>query len=72
MESLKINLLNPKAKMLLEQLAELNLISIEEDNQNDIKSVLNRLRAKNKGTVNFDEITQEVELVRAKLYGKKA
>ena len=71
METLRIEIVNKKAKKILQDLADLNLINIQE--KNPIKSfqdLLNRLRNQ-KGAPSLQEITREVELVREKRYGKK-
>lgn len=71
METLRIDIINPKAKRILKELAELNLINIrEKDSIKSFDSLLNRLRTKGKG-ISLDEITKEVEIVRSKRYGKK-
>ena len=69
MATLTIELLNPKAKKLLEDLAELRLISISEKPSNPFISTIEKLRAK-KAALSLDEIAKEVETVRTKRYGK--
>jgi hypothetical protein len=68
METLKIDVLNPKAVQLLKDLADLDLIAIHENNDNDLMIALARLRRQASSAPSFDEITSEVELVRAKRY----
>ena len=63
MESITVEILNPKAKKLLEDLAELNLISIS-NSKPSLDNLLNILRSDN--APSFEEITKEVENVRAK------
>jgi hypothetical protein len=71
METLRIDIVNPKAKKIIKELAELNLISIrDKDPVKAFQKLLSKLREKN-GTISQDEITKEVELVRAKRHGKK-
>lgn len=71
METLRIDIVNPKAKRIIKDLADLNLINIrDKDPMKYFEILLNRLRNKGKG-ISFDEITKEVELVRSKRYGKK-
>jgi hypothetical protein len=71
METLKIDIVNPKAKRIIKELADLNLISIHDKNPlKSFESLLTRLRKKT-GKISLEEITKEVELVRAKRYGKK-
>jgi hypothetical protein len=70
METLRIDIVNPKAKGLIKNLADLNLIAIRTNEPaNSIQAILRKLRNK-KATLSFDEITKEVESVRAKRYGK--
>lgn len=69
MASLNIEILNPKAKKLLQDLAELRLISISEKDSNPFMEVVKKLRSK-KAKISMDEITKEVEAVRTKRYGK--
>jgi len=71
METLRIDIVNPKAKRIIKDLADLNLINIRDKNpMKAFEELLDKLRNKGKG-VSLDEITKEVELVRAKRYGKK-
>jgi hypothetical protein len=71
METLRIDIVNPKAKRIIKDLADLNLINIrDKDPLKSFENLLNRLRTKGKG-ISLDEITKEVELVRSKRYGKK-
>lgn len=71
METLRIEIVNKKAKKILKDLADLNLINIQErDPMKAFKNLLNRLRS-NKDTPSLQEITREVELVRGKRYAKK-
>ncbi|HTA28333.1 MAG TPA: hypothetical protein VK809_11120 [Bacteroidia bacterium] len=68
MNTLRIDILNPKATRILKELADLNLISIQDNSKNGFASVLKRLRAKSKSAPTLDEITAEVEKVRSKRY----
>lgn len=68
MNSLRIDIINPKATKLLRDLEELNLISIQDESKLSFIKVLNRIRAKSKTTLSLEEITKEVEIVRAKRY----
>ncbi len=71
METLRIDIVNPKAKRIIKDLADLNLINIRDKNPiKAFEKLLDNLRTKGKG-ISLDEITKEVELVRAKRYGKK-
>jgi hypothetical protein len=71
MKSFQIDILNPKAVKLLQDLADLELISFRKTEDN-LQSVIRRLREK--ASVNppsLEEITKEVEIVRAKRYASK-
>ncbi|MBE9510369.1 MAG: hypothetical protein IMY71_05780 [Bacteroidetes bacterium] len=72
MEILRIEILNPKAKKLLQDLAALNLIRFKDkvDSITAFKDLLARLRAPADDPPSLDEITREVEAVREKRYGK--
>jgi hypothetical protein len=68
MATMNIEIINPKAKKLLQDLADLRLISISEKT-NPFLDVIKKLRSQ-KATISIDEITKEVESVRHKRYGK--
>jgi len=71
METLTIDIVDPKAKRIIENLQDLNLISIQDnDTVKSFQILLNRLKTKKKG-ISLREITKEVESVRSKRYGKK-
>lgn len=70
MDTLRINILNPKAIKLLKDLADMNIISIQDNSKNGFEDILKRLRAKKDVAPTLEEITQEVEAVRNKRYGK--
>ncbi len=71
METMKIDIVNPKAKRILKDLADLDLINIRDKNPiKSFEALLLKLRTKRKG-ISLEEITKEVELVRSKRYGKK-
>jgi hypothetical protein len=71
METIRIDILNPKAKSLLKDLADLKLIRIQKEKTNsDFKELLNKLRINSKETLSLDEITAEVEAVRKARYEK--
>lgn len=66
METIRIEILNPKAKNLLKDLADLNLIKInKEKTKYDFSSLLKKLRSKSSSNqISLEEITKEVEEVR--------
>lgn len=70
MNTMRINILNPKATKLLKDLADLNLIEIQHTPKNGFASVLKKLRSKSSSAPTLDEITSEVELVRAKRHAR--
>lgn len=70
MTTMRIDILNPKAAKLLKDLADMNLIAIQDTSKNGFVSVLKKLRSKAKLAPTFEEITSEVELVRSKRYAK--
>ena len=71
MESLKIEIINPKAKQLLKNLADLKLIRIKkEPAKSDFSELLNKLREQSDKAPSLDEITKEVEAVRKARYEK--
>ena len=72
MEILRIEILNPKAKKLLQDLAALNLIRFKNkvDSMTAFNDLLTRLRSQADDPPSLDEITREVEAVRQKRYGK--
>jgi len=69
MESLSVEIINPKAKTLLRNLAAMNLIQIK--NQPTLASMLATLRRNEAQVPSLEEITQEVELVRQARYDRK-
>jgi len=65
METLKIDILNPKAKSLLQNLADLKLIRIQNDKtRSEFRELLNKLRKNADKAPSSGEITKEVEAVR--------
>ena len=59
MDVLNIEILNPKAKKLLQDLAELKLISINKNTSNPFFDIINKIRSK-KVNISLEEITKEV------------
>lgn len=65
----QVNVLNPKATKLLQDLADLDLISLQETATDDFLNAINAVRKEAAtDTPTLEEITEEVELVRAKRY----
>jgi hypothetical protein len=69
MSTLKVEILNPKAAKLLKDLADLNLIAINEIPENGFSKALARFRTKSQKP-SLEEITAEVESVRAQRHGR--
>ncbi|MFM6975357.1 MAG: hypothetical protein ACKOW2_00705 [Sphingobacteriaceae bacterium] len=68
----QVDILNPKATKILMDLADLKLIAIKVDSDDKFLEVVAKLREN--AAVNppsLEEITKEVELVRAKRYAAK-
>ncbi|MBW8333365.1 MAG: hypothetical protein K0M40_15170 [Prolixibacteraceae bacterium] len=70
METMSIQIKNPKAKQLLKDLESLNLITIK--SKPSLSMMLEKLRKKSQNAPTLEEITSEVEKVRQLRYDKKA
>jgi len=71
METFRIEILNPKAKSLLKDLADLDLIRIKKGKvKSEFQELLEKLRINADNAPSDDEITREVELVRKARYEK--
>ena len=70
MNTIQVNILNPKADIILKDMEKQNLIAIQKPSKSSLQSVLNNLRSNAKTAPSLKEITKEVELVRAKRYTK--
>ena len=71
METIRIDILNPKARSLLNNLADLDLIRIKKEKvKSEFKELLDRLRINSDESPSLDEITAEVEAVRKSRYEK--
>ncbi len=70
METVQVDILNPKAKKLLKDLADLNLIKIKRGKKPDFSALLAKLRSKTGEEISLEEITKEVEIVRRSRYEK--
>jgi len=73
METITIDILNPGAKKIIFELAELKLIAINKspDFQTRYKMLLDKLRSNCDSAPSLEEITREVESVRAQRYAKR-
>lgn len=71
METIRIDILNPKAKALLKDLANENLIRVREEAPDpDFSELLIKFRSKADEAPSLEEITSEVEAVRKARYEK--
>ena len=72
MITLQVDILNPKAIKLLENLEELKLISIRNSPEDDgFLKLVTKFRAKAKtNPPSLEDITKDVEIVRSKRYGE--
>ena len=69
METLKIEIVNPKARNILRDLADLNLIKIRRSKvKSELDDLLERFRINADSVPDLSEITREVELVRNDRY----
>jgi hypothetical protein len=71
METLKVDILNPRARKLLRNLADQNLIAIHEHKSNYFQQLLTDLRSQSTQVPDLDVITAEVEKVRTRRYSTK-
>jgi hypothetical protein len=69
METLRIEIVNPKAKSLIRSLADMNLIRIKKEGaKSKFSEILTRLRKNSEDAPTLEEITAEVEAVRKARY----
>lgn len=74
METIRIEIRNPKAMQLLKDLADLKLIAFadKDDKINQLKSILKQLRSNAEYAPSLEEITNEVEEARRERYEAKS
>jgi len=71
MESIRIEILNPKAKSLIKNLADMDLIRIKKEKEkSELAELLDKLRMHSENAPSLEEITKEVESVRKARYEK--
>ena len=69
METLTIDLINPKAKKLLKDLMDLKLINIRKtETKSKLQSFFDQIRTDCVDEITMEEITAEVEAVRQERY----
>jgi len=73
MKTYQIQVLEPRARKLLEELANLKLIKIEEmdEPKEQFRKLVGKIRSKSNKKPSLADITKEVETVRKKRYAKK-
>ena len=74
MVSIQVEILNPEARSLLEELAKLKLILITDldDPKSQFAQLVKKLRDRNTSDLSLEDITKEVESVRSERFkGKK-
>ena len=72
METLTVDIINPKAKKLLEDMEDLNLITINNNKAVErLERLIGKIRSTDGPTPTLDEITKEVEIVRQQRYEQK-
>ncbi len=72
MKTFTLQILDPKAQGLLDELVRLNFIRLEEieEKDYDFKKLISKLRSKDKFSPSSEEIQKEVVAVRKKRYAK--
>ena len=71
METIKIEIVNPKARSLIQNLADMDLIRIKKEKaKSELVELLDSLRKHSENALSLEEITREVELVRKARYAK--
>jgi hypothetical protein len=71
MSIFQIKILNPKAIKLIQDLADLELISISQPKESGFFNLLAKLRSKAEFVPSLEEITKEVDKIRAERYEQK-
>lgn len=71
METYRIEILNPKAKSLLKNLADMNLTRLKKEKKKaELSDMLSKLRENSENAISAEEISKEVEKVRSSHYEK--
>jgi|JFJP01.1.fsa_nt_gi hypothetical protein len=72
METMTIDIINPKAKKLLKDLMAMDLIKIrKKSSKPSLESILSKTRQFSKEALSLEAITKEVEVVRQKMYEER-
>ena len=73
MDTYQIEIVDPRAKTLLDDLANMNLITFQPSEPKKLfRSLLNKMRSARDAAPTLDEITKEVEAVRSERYARKS
>ncbi len=73
MDTYQIEIIDPKAKRLLDDLANMNLITVQPlEPKKLFKKLLDKMRSSGGDAPTFEEITAEVESVRSERYTRKS
>ena len=73
MDTYQIEIIDPKAKKLLDDLANLNLITVQPlEPKKLFKKLLEKMRVAGGDAPTLEEITKEVESVRSERYARKS
>lgn len=71
MNRIEVDIINPKADKLLRDLADMDLISIRDIADDGFSKLVKKIRSRAQiNPPTMDDITREVEIVRAKRYAK--
>jgi hypothetical protein len=71
METLTINILNPKMESILKEFESLKLISILPNSKEKFKFVLSKIRSKSDSKITLEEIQREVDMIRERDFNDK-
>lgn len=73
MDTYQVEIVDPRAKTLLDDLANMNLITFQPlEPKKLFKTLLNKMRSAGDDTPTLEEITKEVEAVRSDRYARKS
>ncbi len=73
MDTFQIEIIEPGAKRLLDDLAKMNLITVQPmKTRKAFKRLLTKMRANHDSAPSIDEITSEVETVRGERYRRRS
>lgn len=72
MDTYQIEIIEPKAKRLLDELVNLNLIKFRRvEPTQQFQELIQKIRARDQAPPSLEEIAAEVEIVRAERYAKE-